>query len=98
MNISDLQVKVRDDWNQNSKLKPTSEQKLLFVIEELGEVAEAIRKQTKSVDYKTDDGKMGSEFADLLISIVTLANEYEIDLETELEGFWQKLSARRSAH
>ncbi len=97
MHVKELQAKVRKDWDENSALQPTSEQKLLFVIEELGEVAEAIRKQTKSVDYKVDDGKLGSEFADLIISVVTLANEYDVDLEKEIDGFWEKLAGRRTA-
>ena len=97
MHVKDLQAKVRKDWNENSALRPTSEQKLLFVIEELGEVAEAIRKKIKSVDYKVDDGKLGSEFADLVISVVTLANEYDVDLEKEIDGFWEKLAGRRTA-
>lgn len=96
MTIKELQNKVQDDWNHNSKLQPTSQQKLLFVIEEFGEVAEAIRKQTKSADYKVDDGKLGSEFADLFISLITLANEYSVDLEVEIDGFWKKMAERRS--
>ncbi|MEO5691200.1 MAG: MazG nucleotide pyrophosphohydrolase domain-containing protein [Candidatus Saccharimonadales bacterium] len=95
MKISDLQQAVKDDWGNNSKLKPSTEMQLLFLIEELGEVAEAIRKQSKTVDYKSNDGDLGSEFADLIISTVTLANSYDVDLEYEIDKFWQKLAKRR---
>lgn len=98
MDIATLQQRVKDDWAHNSALKPTTEMQLLFVMEELGEVAEAIRKQSKTVDYKQDDGKLGSEFADLFISITTLANTFNVDLEAELELFWQKMSDRRAIH
>lgn len=95
MTIKKLQEWVRQDWEQNSKVKPSLEAQLLFAIEEFGEVAEAIRKKTMSDDYKVDDDKLGSEFADLLITIVTLANTFDIDLTEEIKGFQAKLAARR---
>ncbi len=95
MKLSDLQQAVKDDWHNKSKLKPSTEMQLLFVIEELGEVAEAIRKRSTSVDYKVNDGDLGSEFADLLISTITLANSYDVNLEYEIDRFWEKLATRR---
>lgn len=95
MTIQDLQAWVKEDWETRSKLKPSLETQLLFAIEEFGEVAEAIRKRTVTDDYKQDDDKMGSEFADLLITITTLANHFDIDLTAEITGFQQKLQARR---
>lgn len=96
MTLDELQKWVDDDWKKNSKLQPTLEAKLLFAIEEFGEVAEAIRKKTMSDDYKIDDDKLGSEFADLLITIVTLANTFDIKLSDEIHGFQAKLESRRS--
>lgn len=96
MHIATLQQRVKDDWDNHSKLQPTTEMQLLFVMEELGEVAEAIRKKSKTADYKQDDDKLGSEFADLIISITTLANTFDIDLEAELESFWKKMAERRA--
>jgi len=96
MTIQELQAWVADDWKTNSKLKPSLATQLLFAIEEFGEVAEAIRKKTVSDDYKVDDGKLGSEFADLVITIITLANTFDIDLTKEIKGFQQKLASRRA--
>jgi len=96
MTIQELQTWVADDWNTNSKLKPSLATQLLFAIEEFGEVAEAIRKKTVSDDYKVDDDKLGSEFADLVITIITLANTFDIDLTKEVKGFQQKLASRRA--
>lgn len=96
MTIEELQEWVKQDWEQNSKVKPDLATQLLFAIEEFGEVAEAIRKKTVSDDYKQDDGKLGSEFADLLITITTLANTFNIDLTKEVKGFQAKLASRRS--
>jgi NTP pyrophosphatase (non-canonical NTP hydrolase) len=95
MTLQDLQEWVKEDWETRSTLKPSLETQLLFAIEEFGEVAEAIRKRTVTDDYKIDDDKLGSEFADLLITIVTLANTFNIDLAEEVVGFKRKLQARR---
>ena len=96
MTIEELQEWVRSDWENNSKIKPGLDAQLLFAIEEFGEVAEAIRKKTMHDDYKVDDDKLGSEFADLLITIVTLANTFEIDLTKGIEGFQAKMALRRA--
>ena len=96
MTIEQLQEWVRQDWKKHSKVKPDLATQLLFAMEEFGEVAEAIRKKTVNDDYKQDDDKLGSEFADLLITITTLANTFNIDLTKEVEGFQKKLAARRA--
>lgn len=94
MTIRDLQQKVAEDWEFNSKNKPTDKQQLLYVIEEFGEVAEAIRKSEGMKD-RIASTDLGSEFADLVVSIVTLANNYNIDLESEIDKFWKRLQKRR---
>ncbi len=96
MTIQELQEWVREDWKRNSKVQPSLEAQLLFAIEEFGEVAEAIRKRTMKDDYKVDDDKLGSEFGDLLITIITLANTFDVDLTKEVKGFQAKLAARRN--
>ncbi|HTK39545.1 MAG TPA: MazG nucleotide pyrophosphohydrolase domain-containing protein [Patescibacteria group bacterium] len=96
MTIEELQQWVDEDWKRSSK-PPTLEAQLLFAIEEFGEVAEAIRKKTMKHDYKVDDNALGSEFADLVITITTLANTFDVDLTKELRGFQQKLESRRAA-
>lgn len=95
MTILELQEWVREDWKKHSKLQPSLSDQLLFAIEEFGEVAEAIRKRTMKNDYKQDDDKLGSEFGDLLITICTLANTFDVDLTAEVQAFQQKLAIRR---
>lgn len=96
MTIQELQNWVAEDWKTRSKLQPSLAQQLLFAIEEFGEVAEAIRKKTMDDDYKIDDDKLGSEFGDLLITIVTLANTFDVDLTSEIAAFQAKLASRRA--
>ncbi len=97
MTLQELQAWVKEDWETRSTLQPSLETQLLFAIEEFGEVAEAIRRRTVTDDYKIDDGKLGTEFADLLVTIVTLANTFDINLTQEIVGFQQKLNDRRAA-
>jgi len=96
MTLDELQQWVKQDWENQSTLQPTLEAQLLFAIEEFGEVAEAIRKKTMKADYKQDDGKLGSEFGDLLITITTLANTFDVNLTNEVKGFQAKLASRRA--
>lgn len=96
MTLHQLQQWVRGSWAGNTKHKPTVETQILYIIEELGEVAEAIRKNKGLKDRTVTSVDLGSEFADLIISIVTLANSYDIDLTTEIDKFKQRLSEREN--
>ena len=96
MQINELQKWVADDWEKYPKNKPDLAQQILLVMEELGEVAEAIRKTDGRKDRVEKQVSSGSEMADLLISIITLANTYEIDLTTEIETFKSRLAERQN--
>ncbi|MGB4762328.1 MAG: MazG nucleotide pyrophosphohydrolase domain-containing protein [Candidatus Saccharimonas sp.] len=94
MTINELQHWVREDWENRSKIQPSTELQLLYIIEEFGEVAEAIRKNSGAKDRKDSVVDLGSELADLLVSITTLANSFDVDLEHEIAQFKVKLDAR----
>ena len=94
MTIHDLQQWVRDDWTKRSKLTPSTELQLLYIIEEFGEVAEAIRKTNGAKERKESSVDLGSELADLLVSITTLANSFDVDLEQEIKRFQARLATR----
>lgn len=96
MTITDLQQWVADDWRQRSKHQPTVELQLLYIMEELGEVAEAIRKKDGKKDRKQFELDLGSEMADLIISIMTLANHFEVDIEGEVKKFQERITKRHS--
>lgn len=96
MTIIDLQQWVADDWRQRSKHQPTVELQLLYIMEELGEVAEAIRKQDGKKDRKQLEVDLGSEMADLVISIMTLANHFEVNLEQEVQKFQERITKRHN--
>lgn len=94
MTIQNLQKWVADDWLNRSKHKPDVELQLLYILEELGEVAEVIRKTKGAKERKQGKFDLGSEFADLIISVITLANHFEIDIEQEVGLFQARISKR----
>ena len=96
MTINELQQWVRDDWAKRSPITPSTELQLLYIIEEFGEVAEAIRKSGGAKERKDTSVDLGSELADLLISITTLANNFDIDLEREVKGFQSRITERHA--
>jgi NTP pyrophosphatase (non-canonical NTP hydrolase) len=96
MTITDLQQWVAEDWRKRSKHQPTVELQLLYIIEELGEVAEAIRKQDGKKDRKQSEVDLGSEMADLVISIMTLANHFEVNIDDEVKKFQERITKRHS--
>lgn len=95
MTIQELQQWVRDDWEKYPKNKPTSEQQILFLLEEMGELAEAIRKDKGNKDRINKETSIGAEMADLLISMITLANTYEINITNEIGEFKSRLASRQ---
>lgn len=97
MDIASLQKWVEDDWESRSSHRPTVEQQLLYIIEEFGEVAEAIRKQDGRKERVNKEVDLGSELADLVISIMTLANHFNVDVSDELEKFQQRIAKRHEA-
>lgn len=94
MTIEQLQKWVRDDWKSRSKQQPSVELQLLYILEELGEVAEAIRKTGGSKERKRTEVDLGSEIADLVISITTLANHFDINIDKEISLFQSRLAQR----
>lgn len=96
MKIQDLQEWVAEDWKVYSKDIPTPEQQILFILEELGEVAEAIRKSNGSKERINKTTNVGSEIADVFISLVTLANTYQVNVAAEIEEFKKRLQERHN--
>ena len=63
-------------------------------MKELGEVAEAIRKEKGNKNRTKTQTDLGSEVADLVISIVTLANHFDVDINKEISKFQKRLASR----
>ena len=69
------------------------------IMEELGEVARDVNSLEgyKPKKSRLKNSKLGEELADLLFSLVCLANHYKIDLAKELNEVINKYSERDSA-
>lgn len=81
--LQDFQGYVREMCRERGFDGNSHEEKLLLFIEEVGEMAKAMRKRSKllvdSAKENIDD--LEGELADVMIYILDIANGYNIDLE-----------------
>ena len=78
----DLTIKELQDKIKNIKHKhKTSEQYMLKLMEEVGELAEVVRKNKRMEKGESIKGTIEEELNDVLYYVVCLANFYNIDLE-----------------
>jgi NTP pyrophosphatase (non-canonical NTP hydrolase) len=82
--ISETQEWVKEAWKKSPK-KVDEKDELLFLMEEVGEMAEALRKLNGKKENKELQADLEKEFGDILLSIITLAIRYNIDLEQAFE-------------
>lgn len=73
MKISDFQRLMLEIYGVRDKARGP-ERTMLWLVEEIGELAEAIREENNS--------KLSEEFADVFAWLASLANVVNIDLET----------------
>lgn len=82
--IKEYQDWVKKAWKKAPK-QVTEKDELLFLMEEIGEMAEAVRKLNGKKENKKFNANLKKEFGDILLSIITLAIRYNIDLEDAFE-------------
>lgn len=81
----DLTIKELQDKIKNIKHKhTTSEQYMLKLMEEVGELAEVVRKNKRMEKGESIKGTIEEELNDVLYYVVCLANFYDIDLENAI--------------
>lgn|SRR3989338_738923 len=96
MNLNELQKWVKKDWDKASKKKPDPHLQLLYLFEELGEMAEAIRKLSGHKTRKKVTVDLEGEIGDVLIAIATVANNYGIDLGAAASKSKKKIIKRHA--
>jgi len=79
--LNDYQEWVADAWTKSPKENVSERDELLFLMEEVGEMAEAVRKMSGNKDNKDFQADLEKEFGDILLTLITLANRYGVDLE-----------------
>ena len=77
MKIEEAQQWVKDAWSKSEK-RMSKLVELASLVEECGELAEAIRKIEHGKDCQTD---MEKEMGDILLCLITLAIRYDINLQ-----------------
>jgi len=86
--LKELQAYFAEKSKERGFDKETAQDTLLLMIEEVGELARAIRKR---VGIKSDDKSriypVQEELADILAYLLHLSNILKLDLE---ESFWKK--------
>jgi len=83
MTLHELQWKIRELEKSKGWIN-SSDAKITFLVEEMGEVAKWIRKSRGKGLNEEEKEELGFEFADVLQHLISLANEFNIDLEQSL--------------
>lgn len=94
MKLEELQKWVKEDWDKKSKKRPNPHLQLIYLFEELGEMAEAIRKSSGNKTRKKIRVDLEGEIGDVLIAIATIANNYNIDLDAAISKSKKKIIQR----
>ena len=90
MQIREAQEWVKDAWSKSEKrMNKVSE--LASFMEECGELGEAIRKIEHGKDTKVD---MEKEIGDILLSLLTLAIRYDVDLQNAFDKTMESVKSK----
>jgi NTP pyrophosphatase (non-canonical NTP hydrolase) len=92
--MKELQTRIKA-FTKNHNLESPIEHRVLDTVSEIGEVAKEVLKMT---DYGREEPQyrkeLSSELGDVLYSLITIANTYDIDLEDSLENALKKYMKR----
>lgn len=94
MNIKEIQEKVKE-FCKKYNLEAPPEHRVLDAMSELGEVAKEILKMSNYGREKLKFRKeINNELGDLLFSLITIANYFNVDLEEALNMVLEKYEKR----
>jgi NTP pyrophosphatase (non-canonical NTP hydrolase) len=93
--LANLQAFVEAHCQERGWNARTAIEKMLFLTEEVGEVAKAVRLQHGIAGVKPDNtDNLGEELVDVFNFLLDIATEYDIDLETAFRAKWQRTATR----
>jgi NTP pyrophosphatase (non-canonical NTP hydrolase) len=93
--LADLQAFVEAHCKERGWNQRTAIEKMLFLTEEVGEVAKAVRLQHGIAGIKPDDTtNLSEELVDVFNFLLDIATEYGIDFETAFRAKWQQTATR----
>lgn len=92
--MKNIQNKIKK-FTQKYNLETTPEHRFIDLVSEIGEAGKELLKMT---DYGTKEyefrKELSEELGDVLFSLVTLANKFNIDLEDSLNKVLEKYEKR----
>lgn len=92
--MKQLQQEIKEFCREHALISPP-EHRLLDTLSELGEVAKEVLKMSnygrKPLEFREN---IKSELGDVLFSLITVANSFDIDLEKETYGVLKKYEKR----
>ncbi|OIP22962.1 hypothetical protein COX95_02860 [bacterium CG_4_10_14_0_2_um_filter_33_32] len=96
LTLKELQAYVKKTLKERGFDDETVEQKLLLLVEEVGELAKALRKHSGiKIDKNRPQGEVEHEIADCFIYILDICNKLNIDIE---KAFWSKEKINKQRH
>ncbi|MDQ2907644.1 MAG: MazG nucleotide pyrophosphohydrolase domain-containing protein [Ktedonobacteraceae bacterium] len=95
--LTDLQAYMDQVCKERGWTKDSYSEKFLLFVEEVGELAKAIRQARGLYDEKAKQQRVAleEEFADVLSYLLDLANYFQVDLEQAFRAKEQVNQARR---
>ena len=92
--MKEIQERIKKFCKENDMESP-AEHRVLDTMSELGEVAKEILKMSdygrKPIEYREE---LKSELGDVLYSLITIANTFDIDLDSALRQVLEKYEKR----
>ena len=94
--MADYQTYIQKTCEERGWDKRTSLEKMLFLTEEVGELAKAIRKEhgTYGYDKPQDTDHLAEELVDVFNYVLDIANVYDIDLDKAFRDKWKVNESR----
>ena len=83
MELKKIQEKIKKLEEQKNWIN-TPDRKITFLLEELGEVSKWVRRSRNKPLSEEEKGELNKEFADVLQHLISLANDFRLDLEEGL--------------
>ena len=96
-NLKSLQFFIANKLRALDSPERSAAEKIVLLVEEVGEVARSIRLQEglhsrKSAPLNTDH--LGDELVDVLNYLLDIANHYEIDMDEAFRRKWNEVDKR----
>lgn len=94
--LADYQKFISDVCAERGWDKRTTLEKMLFLTEEVGELAKAVRKEAGSYGYQKPDNTdhLAEELVDVFNYLLDIANVYDIDMEQAFRAKWKTNASR----